>query len=475
MRRAASLPALLLAAALTPATATWAAEPPADLGSLAPGVIHSGMAALSDPSQTYELYLPPGFDRERPWPLLLVFDPRSRGRLAAEIFQPAAAELGWIVASSNDTMSDGPWEPNIRAVNAIFPDLVRRLPIDPRRIYATGFSGGAMLAWIVGVRTGQLAGVISVGGRPVEGLEKDPPGFALWATAGHTDFNHGPTAELDALATRAGVPHRLEYFDGAHTWFPSTEARRALGWFEVLAMRDGRRPRSDELVAAELAADLEGARELERGGRPLDAVRRLRALVASYGGLAEIEPLAREADRIERGAAARQAEKDARWAARFEEQGRRRIAETVALLRADEALPQPSKLRGALGLDQLLALRAEGGARGEAAGRVLSSVAAQFGFYLMRDLFATGDFPRAVAALSLAVEASPGSPFAWYNLACAQARAGNRRAALDSLERALELGLPRAEQIESDSDLAGLRDEPRFTELVARARSARNP
>jgi len=475
MSPASVLAALLVAGAIVPAAARGADSAPPDLASLAPGALHPGIAALSDPSQTYELYLPPGFDRGRSWPLLLVFDPRSRGRLAAEIFQPAAAELGWIVASSNDTMSDGPWEPNIRAVNAIFPDLVRRLPIDARRIYATGFSGGAMLAWIVGVRTGQLAGVISVGGRPVDGLEKDPPPFALWATAGRTDFNHGPTAELDALATRAGVPHRLEYFDGAHTWFPSAEARRALGWFEVLAMRDGRRSRSDELVAAELAADLEGARELERGGRPLEAARRLRALVASYGGLAEIEPLAREADRIERGAAARQAEKDAKWAARFEEQGRRRIAEAVALLRADEALPQPSKLRGALGLDQLLALRAAGGARGEAAGRVLSSVAAQFGFYLMRDLFATGDFPRAVAALSLAVEASPGSPFAWYNLACAQARAGNRRAALDSLERALELGLPRAEQIESDGDLASLRDEPRFTELLTRVRSAGNP
>ena len=33
------------------------------------------------------------------------------------------------------------------------------MPIDPERIYAAGFSGGAMLAWALGRVTGGLAGV----------------------------------------------------------------------------------------------------------------------------------------------------------------------------------------------------------------------------------------------------------------------------------------------------------------------------
>ncbi len=159
-------------------------------------------------------------------------------------------------ASSNNTMSDGPWEPNTRAVNAMFPDLMKRLPIDDRRVYATGFSGGAMLSWIVGLRTGQLAGVLSVGGRLPDGLEDQVPGFAFWAAAGRTDFNYRPSAELDAIAAKAGVPHRLEYFDGPQTPTPAADARRALGWFEVLAMRDGRRPRDEAFVDAELAVDV---------------------------------------------------------------------------------------------------------------------------------------------------------------------------------------------------------------------------
>ncbi len=68
------------------------------------------------------------------------------------------------------------------------------------------------------------------------------------------------------------------------------------------------------------------------------------------------------------------------------------------------------------------------------------------------------------------MEASPGNSFTWYNLACAQARAGAKRDAIDSLATALELGLPFAQQIERDDDLDSLRQEPEFAALLARVR-----
>ncbi len=96
------------------------------------------------------------FAGARKWPVLILFDPRSRGKLAAELFRGAADEFGWILASSNNTMSDGPGEPNARAINAMIPDVMKRLPIDEKRIYAGGFSGGAVLAWTVGLK-GELS------------------------------------------------------------------------------------------------------------------------------------------------------------------------------------------------------------------------------------------------------------------------------------------------------------------------------
>ena len=61
-----------------------------------------------------------------------------------------------------------------------------------------------------------------------------------------------------------------------------------------------------------------------------------------------------------------------------------------------------------------------------------------------------------------------------YNLACFQARKGERKAALDRLADAVERGFYAPRKIAHDSDLDSLRDSPRFAEIlgVARARAA---
>ena len=79
---------------------------------IAVGEMVEGISCASDPSQTYTLYLPPGFTNDRRWPVLLVFDPRGRSVLAAELFREAADTYGWILVSSDNTRYDGPMEPN---------------------------------------------------------------------------------------------------------------------------------------------------------------------------------------------------------------------------------------------------------------------------------------------------------------------------------------------------------------------------
>lgn len=61
---------------------------------------------------------------------------------------------------------------------------------------------------------------------------------------------------------------------------------------------------------------------------------------------------------------------------------------------------------------------------------------------------------------------------ALYNTACAQARLGRDDVALTTLNRALEAGYQDFARIEQDPDLAGLREHPRFVQLLERARAA---
>ncbi len=474
IRRA--VPAAILALALVSTGAFATAAPPAFppyLGTLPPGSLTSAISTLSDPSQSWELYLPQSFNPARKWPVLILFDPRSRGKVAAELFRLAADEFGWILASSDNTMSDGPAGPNARAINAMIPDVMKRLPVDDGRIYAGGFSGGAVLAWTVGLKGNYLAGVISIGGRPAPEHLALVPKFALFAAAGEGDFNYQATRELDQIAARAGVAHRLEFFPGPHAWCPPETARQAVRWMEILAMRDGTAPRDAARIEHTLAEEMAAAEALAGAGDALAAGRKFTEIGETFAGIGAQEALSRaalRADELLSSAAARSSLKEEKVAEKFESRNLRRIGEAGGNLRAAERQVTVGELRHRLGVDEALRRRAAGGPGGAAAVRALAAIQVQLGFYLAQELFAANDYRRAVPGLLLATEIFPEDSFMLYNLACAQARSGQPDAALASLRKALEHGLRQPLQMATDADLASLRDRPEFARLLERAR-----
>ena len=76
--------------------------------------------------------------------------------------------------------------------------------------------------------------------------------------------------------------------------------------------------------------------------------------------------------------------------------------------------------------------------------------------------FDDGDFAGARDFLSQALEEHPDQPGILYNLACAEARLGERERALEHLGRSAELDGRFAEYAQDDEDLASVRDDPRF-------------
>src|SRR6185295_15275165 len=95
------LSALVLAAAVEQGSAT-----------VRLGEITDPIVCTANPKRSYALYLPKAYTADRSWPILYVYDPRKRGKLAAELFREVAERRGFIVASSNDTESDNPDAPN---------------------------------------------------------------------------------------------------------------------------------------------------------------------------------------------------------------------------------------------------------------------------------------------------------------------------------------------------------------------------
>jgi hypothetical protein len=58
----------------------------------------------------------------------------------------------------------------------------------------------------------------------------------------------------------------------------------------------------------------------------------------------------------------------------------------------------------------------------------------------------------------------------WYNFACGTAIVGHREAAFDYLRKAADLGSQDVLTMATDDDLTSLRNDPRFTALIAQAK-----
>jgi len=91
---------------------------------------------------------------------------------------------------------------------------------------------------------------------------------------------------------------------------------------------------------------------------------------------------------------------------------------------------------------------------------------------LLGDLFSRKGFYRRALMVDLRLTLlRPDDPVAFYNLACSRAMLNQIDAALDSLQRAIELGYDDVEHLLADDELAPLFTRPRFHVLLAQLES----
>ena len=81
--------------------------------------------------------------------------------------------------------------------------------------------------------------------------------------------------------------------------------------------------------------------------------------------------------------------------------------------------------------------------------------------------FGAGDFEGAASAMREGLQRLPDHPSLLYNLACAEALGGSGEPALEHLRRALDVDPSLRDRAREDEDFASLRDDPRFSRLVA--------
>jgi len=263
------------------------------------GQIIDDVACHDDPAQHYSLYLPSNFTTDRMWPVILAFDAGGRGRRGVERYQAGAERYGYIVAGSNNSRN-GPWKPSLDAARAMTADLTGRFPVDLKRIYTAGMSGGARVAMMVALHPELIAGRIHPGVAGVFASSAGfPPGefresvaFPIFATAGTDDFNYLEVLNLDRTLRS---PHRVVVFEGGHTWLSSETATEAVEWMELQAMTSGIRPRDRTLIDDMFARRMARAERLKSS---LAMMRELQSIAQDFRPFKDVTGLTQRAARL---------------------------------------------------------------------------------------------------------------------------------------------------------------------------------
>lgn len=441
-----------------------------------PGRIVEKVECAAAPSQSYALYLPSGYTRDRAWPILYAFDAGARGLVPVERYRDAAERYGLIVAGSNNSRN-GPIAIADEALRAMVADTSSRFSVDARRVYLTGFSGGARVAVLAAAALGdRAAGVIGAAAGFPTGLQPTAATpFGYFGTIGVDDFNFPEMRGLDATLAKLGVRHHVEVFEGGHAWPPADVCMRAIEWMEIEAIRSKRRTDDAALVDRILARWTATAEAEEQAGRPVEAWRRYSLLAATFAGLRDVAGPARKARELassrevrsalaeEEASVARQAAEHARIARLADRAaaGEDGPASLVELLQAVEELRARSE-------------RPRSDAARMVARRVLASSWSRLYEATARDLEA-GQPARAAARLAVMARMRPDDARVAYSLACALARSGKKKDALDALREAIKRGFRDAAAIAAEQDLAPLRSEPGFRKILEELQSPGQP
>jgi predicted esterase len=462
---AASL-ALLLAGA-----SSGAAQAPQDSAALPRGVVIPEVGCKEKPEQSYALYLPSNYLPDRRWPVLFAFDPAARGRVPVELAREAAEQYGYIVAGSNNSRN-GPYAAQIEAADAMMQDVSHRFALDLRRLYATGFSGGARVATMVAqICKDCVAGVFAQGaGFPASQPPTEKPAFVYFAAVGDLDFNYYELVELEPKLDALAVPNRLRRFPGPHQWAPREVWMEAVEWLELIAMKQGRRGKVPAFIAQQFARASLQVNNLETSGDLYAAWQENRRLALDFDGLADTSLFTRRAEELKDSPAVREGARRERAA--IEEQRRliEPIAAELSALPADMFARAQARTRLTQQIADLLAQlkRNPPGEKSKVLRRAQTELFAQ-SLELGQSKLREKDSVRAVAYFEIAAELLPESPRPFLALARVHAQSGDKKAALRTLRQALATGFSKeslAAFLRDTPELAPFRNDSEFQSLT---------
>ncbi|MCK4835176.1 MAG: hypothetical protein KAT17_00980 [Candidatus Aminicenantes bacterium] len=437
------------------------------------GKIINRVLTLSDPAQSYALYLPSAYTPDQNWPLLFCFDPGARSEIPLNLFKNVAEKHGYMVVCSNN-LKNGPWPPVFKALKATWVDVLNRFSIDFNRIYTAGFSGGARAAAAFPHITGaKVTAIIACGAGlpPAVKAAQIKPAF-YHGIVGVEDYNYKEFVRLGRELKEAGVDSVIEVINNGHSWPPENICSQAIEAAEIRAMKKGLREKDIDLVEMVFNQTLERARQLETTLNIYFAAKYCMSRQRLFRNLIDTGPIDEKIMQLK-------ATRDFNKFQREEEKRNRTELEYIQrflgvftrIKNYEQKRVDLRKISSQLDLHNLVreAAKKQNKFQSAMAKRLIDELVSKGNseghYYLKKH-----DFTRAVIFFETAAKAKKTGIRAFYNLACTYSLQNRKKEAIENLKIAiknlLEGGHKDFSFLEKDKDLAFIRDEKEFQNLL---------
>jgi pimeloyl-ACP methyl ester carboxylesterase len=158
----------------------------------------------------YFLYLPKSLRAGAKHPVLFLMGPGGGSKGTAKRYITGAERNRWIIATSKQSKNG--FDGSKDAIDSMVKHVTSTLPIDEKRMYTTGFSGGSRMAFVTAQAHGDIAGVLACGAGGDVGSSKQ----VVYGLCGSNCFNR-----TDMANSFKGFKSReclLRYFPAKHSW-----------------------------------------------------------------------------------------------------------------------------------------------------------------------------------------------------------------------------------------------------------------
>jgi hypothetical protein len=159
---------------------------------------------------SYFLYFPQSLLKAEAYPVLYIMSPGGGSGGTLKRYKSGAERNGWILAVSKQSKNS--YDKSGSAIEAMMDHVQSTLPIDKKRIYVTGFSGGSRMAYWTAQNRKEVTGVIACGAGGRIGSKRQ----IVYGLCGTNCFNRTDMANAFKSVSHKGAV--LRYFPGKHAW-----------------------------------------------------------------------------------------------------------------------------------------------------------------------------------------------------------------------------------------------------------------